>query len=108
MADGEQVIDHFEALVACRVVHGGDVYDAGELGSGVVFQEGECGENTVGRDVDSELIFPDRESVTSRSACGFSRTLGCIRNVLLDVLGQTREQVLAVLVKRLCLVLYFV
>lgn len=52
MADGEQVVDDFEALVAGGVVDGGDVADLGELGGGVVFEEGEDGDDAVGGDVD--------------------------------------------------------
>ena len=52
MADGEQVVDNLETLVASRVVDSGDVADLSELGGGVVFEEGEDGDDTVGRDVD--------------------------------------------------------
>jgi hypothetical protein len=52
VADGEQVVDNLEALVASRVVDCSDVADLGELGGGVVFEEGEDGDDTVGRDVD--------------------------------------------------------
>ena len=52
MADGEQVVDDLETLVAGRVVDGSDVADLGELGGGVVFEEGEDGDDAVGRDVD--------------------------------------------------------
>lgn len=62
VADGEQVVDYFEAGVACRVVDGRDVADLGELGGGVVLEEGEGGENAGGGNVDCELVFPDGES----------------------------------------------
>lgn len=52
MAHGEQVVDNLETLIAGRVVDGGDVADLSEFGGGVVFQEGEDGNDTVGRDVD--------------------------------------------------------
>lgn len=52
MADGEQVVDNLETLVAGGVVDSGDVADLGELSGGVVFEEREDGKDTVGRDVD--------------------------------------------------------
>lgn len=52
MADGEQVVDNLEALVAGRVVDSGDVANLSELGGSVVFEEGEDRNDTVGRDVD--------------------------------------------------------
>ena len=52
VAHREQVVDDFEAVGAGRVVDGGDVGDLGEFGGGVVFEEGEGGEDAVGRDVD--------------------------------------------------------
>ena len=52
MADGEQVVDNLETLVAGRVVDGGDVADLSELGGGVVFEEREDGNDAVRRDVD--------------------------------------------------------
>jgi hypothetical protein len=52
VADGEQVVDNLETLVAGRVVDGSDVADLSEFGGGVVFEEGEDGYNAVGRDVD--------------------------------------------------------
>lgn len=48
VANGEQVVDDLEALVAGGVVDGGDVADLGELGGGVVFEEGEDGDDAVG------------------------------------------------------------
>ena len=67
MADGEQVVDNLETLVAGRVVDSGDVADLGELGGGVVLEEVEDGEDGVGGDVDDKLIFPDREPAWSVS-----------------------------------------
>ena len=61
MADGEQVVDNLETLVAGRVVDSGDVADLGELCGSVVLEEVEDGEDGVGGDVDDELILPDRE-----------------------------------------------
>ena len=52
VADGEQVVDNLETLVAGRVVDGSDVADLSEFGGGVVFEEREDGKDTVGRDVD--------------------------------------------------------
>jgi hypothetical protein len=52
VADGEQVVDDLEALVAGRVVDGSDIADLGELGCGVVFEEGENREDAIGGDVD--------------------------------------------------------
>lgn len=52
VANGEQVVDDLEALVAGGVVDGGDVADLGELGGGVVFEEREDGDNAVGGDED--------------------------------------------------------
>ena len=54
VADGEHVVDDLEALVAGRVVDSGDVADLCEFGGGVVFEEGEDGDDAVGRDVDLE------------------------------------------------------
>ena len=98
VADGEHVVDDLETLVAGRVVDSGDVADLCELGGGVVFEEGEDGDNTVGRDIDLEglsvsvwrrvllllllqcwertygqLILPDREPVICMSSCSLKR-----------------------------------
>jgi hypothetical protein len=54
VTDGEHVVDDLEALVAGRVVDGGDVADLCEFGGGVVFEEGEDGDDAVGRNVDLE------------------------------------------------------
>jgi len=54
VTDGEHVVDDLEALVAGRVVDGGDVANLCEFGGGVVFEEGEDGDDAVGRDVDLE------------------------------------------------------
>lgn len=62
VSDGEHVIDHFEALVTGGVVDCGDVGDLRELGGGVVFEEGEGGNHAGWRDVDNQLVFPNRES----------------------------------------------
>ena len=67
MADREEVVDDFEALIAGRVVDGGDIHDGGKFGSGVVFEEGEGGQDAVGSDVDGELVFPYGESGTDMS-----------------------------------------
>ena len=54
VADGKQVVDNLEALVAGGVVNSGDVADLRVLGGSVVFEEGEDGDDAVGRDVDLE------------------------------------------------------
>lgn len=94
VADGEQVVYNLETLVAGRVVDGSDVADLGVLGSGVVFEEGEDGEDAVGGDVDlggrvsismamelpvsskqasgctyGQLILPDGEPARCVSSC---------------------------------------
>lgn len=61
MPDAEHVVDHLEPLVLGRVVDGGDVGYLGVLGGSVVLEEGEDGDNTGGRDVDGQLVLPDRE-----------------------------------------------
>lgn len=96
MTDRQHVVDDLETLVAGGVVYGGDIGDLGELGGGVVFEEGEGGDDAGGRDVDGELIFPDGEPGYWGSALGL--VLRTARDVLLDVFGQTGQQVLAVLV----------
>jgi hypothetical protein len=101
VADGEHVVDDLEALVAGRVVDSGDVADLCEFGGGVVFEEGEDGDDAVGRDVDLEglsvllllqcwertygqLILPDREPAICVSLCSLEQhflvglTAGCI------------------------------
>ena len=60
--DAEEVVDDFEAVVAGRVVDGGDVTDLGELGGGMEFEVGHDGDHAGGRDVDGQFIFPDGES----------------------------------------------
>lgn len=57
--DTEEVVDDFEALVLCGVVNGGYVGDLGVFGAGVVFEEGEDGDDARGGNVDGELVFPD-------------------------------------------------
>jgi hypothetical protein len=54
VTDGEHVVDDLEALVAGGVVDSGDVADLCEFGGSVVFEEGEDGDDAVGRDVDLE------------------------------------------------------
>lgn len=63
----EHVVNDFETLAAGGVVYGGDVADLSEFGSGVLLEKGEDGNDTRGRDVDGEFIFPDGESVGGRS-----------------------------------------
>lgn len=59
VADAEHVVDDLEALVLGGVVDCGDVGDLGVLGSGVVLEEGEGGDDARGRDVDGQFILPD-------------------------------------------------
>lgn len=61
VANGEQVVDDLEALVAGWVVDSGDIGDLSELGSGVVLEERKDGDDAGRRDVDGELILPNRE-----------------------------------------------
>lgn len=76
--DTQHVVDDLETLVSCRIVDCCNVRDLGELRSCVVLEEGHDRENAGGRDVDRELVLPDGE--------------------LLDVLWQTGQEVLAIVV----------
>ena len=71
VTDAEKVIHDFEALISCGVVHGRYIHHRSIFSRRVVLQEGDYGEDTGGRDVYSELVFPNRE--------------------LLDVFGQAGE-----------------
>jgi hypothetical protein len=73
----EQVVDDLEALVACRIVDGGDVAHLGVLGGGVVFEEAEDGDNAGGGDVDGEFVLPDGESEGLVISSGSIRGAGC-------------------------------
>lgn len=68
VTDGQHVVDDLESLVSRRVVDGCDVGNAGKLGSGVVLEEGESGDNTGRRDVDGELVLPYGEPSKTESA----------------------------------------
>jgi hypothetical protein len=46
--DGEDVVDYFEAVMFGGVVDGGYVGDLGVFGGGVIFEEGEDGEDASG------------------------------------------------------------
>jgi hypothetical protein len=105
VANGQQVVDHLEALVAGGVVDGGDVRDLGEFGGGVVLEEGEDGDDAGRRDVDGEFVFPNGEPVVVSTLISGVWWLGKERNALLDVFGKARQKVLAVLVEGLRLVL---
>lgn len=98
VTDGQHVVDDLETLVAGGVVYGGDVGDLGELGGGVVFEEGEGGNDAGGRDVDGELILPDGEPGYEGSVVCLVLREALYSDVLLDVFGQTGQQILAVLV----------
>jgi hypothetical protein len=87
MPNTQQVVHDLEPCISSGVIDGGDIGDHGELGGGMVFQEGKDRDDGRGGNVDGELIFPYRE--------------------LLYVLRETGHKVLAVRVKtrRLLLVL---
>ena len=88
MAYTQEIVHDFESVLAGREIHGCDIRNLLELGGGVLFEEGDDRENTSGRDVDGQFVFPDRE--------------------LLDVFGQAGHDVLAVIVQRLGLLLVLV
>lgn len=101
VANTEQVVDDLESLVLGRVVDGSDIADLGVLGGGVVLEEREDGNDTLGRDVDGQFVLPDRESTGVSTTTGHN---GCKNeSILLDVFRQARQQVLAVLVESLAL-----
>ena len=62
VAHGKHVVDDLEALVFAWVVDGGDVADLGVFGGGVVFEEGEDGDDARRGDVDGEFVLPYGES----------------------------------------------
>ena len=101
VADGEHVVDDLEALVLGGVVNSGDVGDLGVLGGCVVLKEGEDGENTGRGNVDGELVLPDGEPGKHLDIVVSTMVI----HILLDVLGQTRHQVVAVCVQALALCL---
>jgi hypothetical protein len=101
VADTEHVVDDLEALVLGRVVDCGDIGDLGVFGRGVVLEEGEGGDDARRGNVDGQLILPYRESAVLSDI--FDSWLWS--NVLLDVFGQTRHEVLSVFVQRLALLL---
>lgn len=88
VADREHVVNNLEALVASGVVDGGDVGNAGELGGRMVLKKAEGGYDAGGRNIDGEFVLPHRE--------------------LLNILGQTRHEVLAIGVQAVGLGLVFV
>ena len=61
MSHRQQVVNDFEPIGLRRIVDGCDVTDLGVLGGGVVLQEGENGNDTLGWYVDGKFVFPDRE-----------------------------------------------
>jgi hypothetical protein len=63
VANGKHVIDNLEPLVFRRVIDGSDIADLGEFGGCVVFKEGKDWNDTRGRNVNGELIFPDGKAV---------------------------------------------
>lgn len=76
VANAEQVVDDFKALVAGGEVDTRDIGDLGELGGSVVLEEAHHGNNTGGSGVNGELILPDCE--------------------LLDIFGQAGHNVLPI------------
>lgn len=75
----EKIVDDFEPLISRGVVDGGYVHHRCILGCRVVLQERYDGEDARRRNVDGELVFPNRE--------------------LLDVFWQAGEEVLTISVK---------
>ena len=61
VADGEHVVDNFEAGISRRIVDRCDVSYHCELGCGMVFEEVEGREHAGRGDVDCEFVFPDGE-----------------------------------------------
>jgi hypothetical protein len=66
VTDTEHVVDDLEALVLGGIVDGRDVRDLGILGGGVVLEEGKGWDDARGRNVNGQLVLPDRESVLIR------------------------------------------
>ena len=52
MPDAQEIINHFEALLSCRIVHCCDVCHHCVLGRGVIFEKGHHRDDTRRRDVD--------------------------------------------------------
>lgn len=81
MPDAQHVVHDLEALVFGRVIDGGDVRDLGVLGSRVVFEEGEDGNDTGRGDVDGQLVLPDRKPKSASGGVGVElegrHTAGC-------------------------------
>jgi len=61
VADGEEVVDHLEAVTAGRVVHCRYIADLRVLRRRVVLEESEDGQDGRGRDEDCQLVLPDTE-----------------------------------------------
>ena len=61
VSDAEKVIDNLEAGIPRRIIDCRNVRHHGELRSCVVFEEGHDRDNSRRRDVDGELVLPDRE-----------------------------------------------
>jgi len=80
----QQIVYNFESLLFRWIVDAGYVRDLGVLGCGVVLEECEDRYDAGRWDVDAEFVLPDRE--------------------LLNVLGHTCHEVLAVFVKSILLV----
>ena len=55
------MIHHFKPLLPLREINTAYVHDALELTLGVIAQEGEHGDDTRGRDIESQFVFEDGE-----------------------------------------------
>jgi len=80
----QQVVDNLESLLFCRIIDASYVGDLCVFRCGVVLEECEDRYDAGWWDVDAELVLPDRE--------------------LLNVLGHTCHEILAVLVEGILLV----
>lgn len=61
MLDAQKVIYDLESLFSVREVNSRDVYDTLELALGVIFEEGQDGNNRGWRDMKRELILQHGE-----------------------------------------------
>lgn len=62
VSDGKKVVHDLEALVLGGVIYSSDIRDLRVFSSCVVLEESEDRDDTRGRDMNGELIFPDGES----------------------------------------------
>lgn len=73
MVNGKQIVNDFKAVTSSRVIDAGNIGDLSELGSCVILEKSEHRNDGRWRDIDCQLVFPDRE--------------------LLNVLGKTGNKV---------------